>query len=162
MSMLKARLEGAGIAVPQISIGSTPTVLLNAGFEGVTEIRPGNYALLDRTQVALGAAEPDEIALTVIASVISINDQFAIIDAGSKVLSSDLGAHGASKNVGYGQALRLKAPAEAPFIVSRLSEEHGFVPLEGRKLELGEKLQILPNHACPVMNRANGFALRQT
>lgn len=159
MDALRERLEAAGIAVPQISVGSTPTVLLNAGFDGISEIRPGNYIFMDRTQVSLGAARPQDVALTVISSVVSTNQHFAIIDAGSKVLSSDRGAHGSERMAGFGAVTRLDDPSDEPFVVSRLSEEHGFVPHEGRRLTVGEKLRIVPNHSCAVMNLANSFSL---
>ncbi|HQT85748.1 MULTISPECIES: alanine racemase [Acidiphilium] len=165
MVELKARLEQVGIAVPGVSVGSTPTVLLNDGFEGITEIRPGNYVLLDRTQSALGAARPEDIAMTVLTTVIASNRHNAIIDAGSKVLSSDRGAHGADRIQGFGSATRLSEPSDGlsdpPFIISHLSEEHGFIPLAGRSLAIGETLRIVPNHACPVMNLADRFLLVQ-
>ena len=55
-------LRKAGLEVPAISVGSTPTVLLNDGFEGLSEARPGNYVFMDMTQVGLGVARPDQVA----------------------------------------------------------------------------------------------------
>lgn len=161
MAAMKARLEAAGLEVPHVSVGSTPTVLLNDGFEGITEIRPGNYVFLDGTQISLGVARPEDVALTVVTSVISANPRYAIVDAGSKVLSSDRGAHGSDKLQGFGTATRLDGQPRESFTVSHLSEEHGFISLDGRSLAVGEKLRIVPNHACPVTNLTDHFVLMQ-
>lgn len=153
----RLRLEAEGIAVPGLSVGSTPTLLSNAGFDGVTEVRPGNYVFLDMTAVRLGIAARSDIALAVVASVVSCNDRYAIIDAGSKVLSSDLGAHGTAANTTFGEAWQLDG--EECFDVVRLSEEHGFLDAPGQVLSPGDKVLIFPNHACPVANLAKELTL---
>lgn len=149
------RLEKEGIAVPAISVGSTPTVCQNAGFDGLTEIRPGNYVFMDLTQIALGVTEPQTIALHVVATVVSRNERYAIIDAGSKVLSSDRGPHGSTLLAGHGLALA----ASGPLTVERLSEEHGFIAHQGTALAVGEKVAIIPNHSCPVVNLAKDLVI---
>ncbi len=133
-------------------MGSTPTALCNAGFEGLTELRPGNYIFLDLTAVRLGIARRRELALAVAATVISVNDRYAIVDAGSKTLSSDMGPHGTGSGAGFGEAWL--ADGQGPFRVEKLSEEHGFLDLAGRSLEIGTRVLILPNHSCPVVNLA--------
>jgi D-serine deaminase-like pyridoxal phosphate-dependent protein len=153
LATLKARLEKSGITVPAVSTGSTPTLYANAGWEVSTEARPGNYVFADLTPVKLGLIQPQEVALAVVATVVSANADYAIIDAGSKTLTSDQKPHSASSGASYGSAYQLDAaePA-APFTVARLSEEHGFLALEGRKLQLGARVLIFPNHSCPVAN----------
>ena len=153
---LSDRLEREAIQVRERSVGSTPTVFLNDGFEGLTEVRPGNYVFMDLVQVALGAARPSDLALQVLATVVSANPSFAIVDAGSKVLSSDKAPHGADTLKGYGMAITLEDGVAVA--VSRLSEEHGFIDQPaGRPLVIGERVRILPNHACPVANLAAGY-----
>ena len=159
MLQARDRLTKTGIPVPEISVGSTPTVLAADNFQGISEIRPGNYVFLDRTQMRLGVARPEEIALSVAATVVSANQDFFIIDAGSKTLSSDGGAHGSSGPDGFGLAF---APEEFPregrgLIIEKLSEEHGFVRRQGRSLPLGTRLRLLPNHACPVANLTDTY-----
>lgn len=144
------QLSRVGIEVPAISVGCTPTIYLNAGFGGLTEIRPGNYVFMDLTQIALGVTEPRTIALHVVATVVSRNERYAIIDAGSKVLSSDRGPHGSTLISGHGLALT----GSVPLTVERLSEEHGFIAHRGSPLAVGEKVAIVPNHSCPVVNLA--------
>ncbi len=159
--MLQAQdlLTEAGVTTREISVGSTPTVLAAKSFQGISEIRPGNYVFLDRTQMRLGVARPEEIALSVAATVVSANQDFFIIDAGSKTLSSDGGAHGSSGPGGFGLAF---VPEEFPregrgLIIEKLSEEHGFVRRDDRNLPLGTRLRILPNHACPVANLTDSY-----
>lgn len=146
------RLRAAGVSPTQISVGSTPTALANAGFDGLTELRPGNYIFLDLTAVRLGIARRRELALAVAATVISANDRYAIVDAGSKTLSSDMGPHGTGAGAGYGEAWL--ADGQGPFRVEKLSEEHGFLDTAGRRVEIGTRVLILPNHSCPVVNLA--------
>jgi len=153
MTSLARKLRDAGIKVPTISVGSTPTVWLGESFEGITELRPGNAVFMDLTQVSLGVALPQNLALSVLATVISVNHRFAIIDAGSKVLSSDVGPHGSKRLTGYGVACLVDDPAwEIPVV--NLSEEHGFLAHGGKVPRIGARVRIWPNHACPVVNLA--------
>ena len=102
----------------------------------------------DAVQVALGVAKPENCSLRVISTVVSrpARDR-AIIDAGAKVLALDQGAHGSGLVRGFGILNNNK------WTLTRLSEEHGI--LEGDDLpEIGAKVDIIPNHACPVVNLA--------
>lgn len=113
---------------------------------GVTEIRAGTYIYHDRATVAAGAAEWSDIALYVWSTVVSRpTADRAIIDAGSKTLSSDL----ASTLRGHGFL-----PDYPDAVIERLNEEHGIIDLSRctRKPELGEVLRIVPNHVCVVSN----------
>ncbi len=154
MSALAERLRAGGLDVPDVSVGCTPTVIRNDGFEGITEIRPGNYVYMDRIQVGLGVASLGEVALWVAATVVSVNDRYAIIDAGSKVLSSDRGPHGSTHLEGYGLAWPTDRPDDAPMAIVSLSEEHGFIDHRGRPPRVGSRMALLPNHACAVVNLA--------
>jgi D-serine deaminase-like pyridoxal phosphate-dependent protein len=109
----------------------------------VTEYRVGTYAFHDRSTVAAGAATLGEVALTVAAAVVSRRDGRAILDAGSKALSSDRGPED-----GFG--LVLEAPSST---LERLDEEHGYLTLAGGDdLELGQQVRVVPNHVCMVVN----------
>ena len=153
---VRLTLEAAGIEVAEVSVGSTPTVLASEGYDGITEIRPGNYVFMDRTPLRLALASMEEIALTVLATVVSRNDDYCIIDAGSKVLTSDLGAHGTAGDGGYGVACALgeSLATGTGLTIARLSEEHGFSPRAEGDLPVGAKVRIVPNHACPIVNLA--------
>jgi D-serine deaminase-like pyridoxal phosphate-dependent protein len=153
MNRVAGQLRAAGLDVPEVSVGATPTVLACDEWGGVTEMRPGNYVFLDRTPLRLGLAQVADVSLWVLATVVSANPDWLIVDAGSKVLSSDGGAHG-SDLPGHGLALPLAACDDLTqaLPVLRLSEEHGFVQRGDSRLGVGDLLKILPNHSCPVAN----------
>jgi D-serine deaminase-like pyridoxal phosphate-dependent protein len=136
-------IETAG-ACELVSSGGTPSMMTFA--RGVvTEYRPGTYIYNDRSLLARGACVLEDCALTVAATIVSRpTPDRAIIDAGSKTLSSDL-----LGLAGYGM---LRDYPEA--VITGLSEEHGHIDLSAcaRRPELGEVVAVLPNHACVVSN----------
>lgn len=146
-------LKSRGISVAEISVGATPTVEFNLETPGVTEVRPGNYVFYDATQIRLGVVSPERCALSVLTTVVSkpAPDR-RIIDAGAKVLALDQGAHGQSVGDGFGM---LSVPG---WKLTRLSEEHGILERiieDAPDISPGYRLQIIPNHACPVINLAD-------
>ena len=157
---LAERLRNSGIDVPRISVGATPTCLGAPIPAGITEIRPGNYTFLDRTALRLGIASADDMSLSVIATVVAHNDQHFIVDAGSKSLSSDLGAHG-SGGSGFGIAVSVNSGALQTWEVERLSEEHGFVRFSETPPAIGSRVRIFPNHSCAVVAQFDRVTLRQ-
>jgi D-serine deaminase-like pyridoxal phosphate-dependent protein len=139
-------LEARGIDCRRISGGSTAT-LFESHRTPMTELRPGNYALLDR-QEARGAFGLDDCALRVISTVISTSVPGRIVlDAGSKVLSESPPPPGAA---GFG------AVAGRPEItIEALSEEHahGVVGAAADAgLQVGARVELIPNHACTCVN----------
>ena len=140
-----AGLRAAGLPVEEVSVGSTPTAALAMRIPGVTECRPGNYVFHDASQVALGTCGIEDCALTVVATVVSVPaPERAVVDAGSKTLSSDPLR---PRPGGYGQLLGRASRIE------KLSEEHGVIAVaEGESFRVGERVRILPNHACVVVN----------
>ena len=152
-------LRDADLAVPgdfEISIGSTPSMThfendTRAGFS-ITEVRPGNYVFYDAMQVALGAAQLEDCALTALATVTSKRrskggTERLYLDAGKKVLTTDTG-YGLD---GYGTLL-YNAAAMRPWPharVERLSEEHAWVQVPGgAPFTTGDRVRVVPNHAC--------------
>jgi D-serine deaminase-like pyridoxal phosphate-dependent protein len=138
-------LRAAGLPVAEVSLGSTPTVAAAVTQRGVTECRPGTYVYNDFSQVSLGTCGFEDCALTVLATVVSVpaSDR-AVVDAGSKTLSADpLRPHAGGHGLVVGRRSRL----------ARLSEEHGVIQVEpGESFRVGERIRILPNHACVVSN----------
>ncbi len=158
LRFLKQKLRAQKIKVKEISVGATPTVLAAKSYAGITEIRPGNYVFMDRTPLRLKLIKRKNIALTILATIVSVNAKYYIIDAGSKVLSSDTGGHGSTKIQGFGVAYPLDkfGQKKQALIIEKLSEEHGFVArTTDIVLKVGDKLRIIPNHACAVVNLAN-------
>lgn len=138
-------LEAAGLTPEVVTTGGTPDLWRADQAAAATEYRPGTYIYLDRSQVEAGVGGIADCALTVLATVISRpTDTRAVIDAGSKALTSDtLGLQGFGLILGYPDA-----------IIAGLSEEHGVVDLAGSvaRPAIGEMVRIVPNHACPVSN----------
>lgn len=150
-----------GVAVAELSVGSTPTSRFIGDTPGLSEMRPGNYVYYDRSQVALGSATPSQCALTVLATVVSTHGDRVILDAGSKTLSSDLIAR--AGHPGYGAVFADLASVDTVdqrLFIERLSEEHATVRVTGgKRCQPGDRVRILPNHACVVANLASEVAL---
>ena len=156
MQHVQNQLREAGFADCSVSVGATPTALAAPVAIGTDEIRPGNYALLDLTACRLGLSRVEELALSVIARVVAVNRHFIIIDAGSKMLSSDKGPHGTNAS-GFGVAVDENGVC---YEVGKLSEEHGFIPWQDSAPSVGALLRIYPNHSCAVMAQSDSYVLR--
>jgi D-serine deaminase-like pyridoxal phosphate-dependent protein len=154
--ILRDLAAASGVGCKEISVGATPTARHSVCEAGVTELRPGNYAYFDRTQVSLGAAAWVDCALTVLARVVSrpARDR-VILDSGSKTLTND-GARGFSPAPGHGAVLRdlESAEPEPSLLIERLSEEHANVRATDGASDLptGALVRVIPNHSCVVSN----------
>jgi D-serine deaminase-like pyridoxal phosphate-dependent protein len=135
----------AGIPIPVLSGGGTPALAQLADFPMMTEHRAGTYVYNDVMMVHSGIARWEDCAMHVRATVVSrpTTDR-AVVDSGSKVLSSDqyYVEH-------YG---RLVEYPDA--FVSALSEEHAIVDLSrsATRPKVGDVISIVPNHCCSVSN----------
>jgi D-serine deaminase-like pyridoxal phosphate-dependent protein len=138
-------VRAEGLSVAEVSVGSTPTARVAMAIPGVTECRPGNYVYHDASQVSLGTCGIADCAMTVLATVVSVAaPDRAVLDCGSKTLSSDTLR---PSGFGHGWLLGRKSRLE------KLSEEHGVVRVEpGESFRVGERVRVLPNHACVVSN----------
>lgn len=148
-------LRERGHPCPVVSIGSTPTVLFAGHLEGVTEVRAGIYLFHDLAQLSRGVCAPDDIAVSVLATVIGHqhNGPSLILDAGALALSKDVGANRFMPEAGYG--LVCDAATLEPLgslAVTIVHQEHGGVPVPDEswfdRLPIGSLVRILPNHAC--------------
>jgi len=153
MAAFAETLRADGIEVPTVSVGSTPGTTAAESLEGITEIRPGNYAFFDYTQAVLGSCEVSECALTVLASVVSSQPgaEHSVVDAGALAISKDLGPED-HEPATFGRIFedyfledgRAGKLSESVWLTG-LSQEHGIV---NAPLPVGEKVRILPNHSC--------------
>ena len=145
---IRGDFERAGIAVPIVSGGSTPTLFHSHEIGGLTEIRPGTYLFNDVNTVSSGGCTLDNCAATILATVVSVaRPGHMIIDGGSKTFSSDRPVN--SAEVTFGRLV--EAPA-ARF--HKMNEEHGFVDLMGgeREFAVGDRVRVIPNHICVAVN----------
>lgn len=136
------RMQGTPVA--DISMGSTPGAMFLPDEVGITEMRPGVYVFNDRMQVSYGA-QPERCALTVLATVVSVRaGGRVVIDAGSKSLASD-------RPFADGTFGEVMEHPELTFVGA--SEEHGQLNCAGENcLRVGDKIRIVPNHACTCVN----------
>jgi D-serine deaminase-like pyridoxal phosphate-dependent protein len=156
MRGLAEKLRADGIEVPDVSVGSTPTMAAIDHLEGVTEARPGNYIFYDGFQAALGSCTLADCALTVLAAVAhrSFERKQIIVDAGAIALSKDRGPVDIADingKAGYGMVLDLTGEPLG-LHVDGLSQEHGKISVADdallAKLPVGTRIRILANHSC--------------
>ncbi|MBY6137187.1 D-TA family PLP-dependent enzyme [Nocardioides marinus] len=139
----KSLIEAAGLEVPTISNGGSPGMWQAQEVGIATEYRIGTYVFNDRSLQVRGTCSWDDCALSVLVTVISVpSEGRAVIDAGSKVLTSDLLGLG-----GHGHVL-----GRPDIHIAGLSEEHGVLTADAINLQVGDRLRIIPNHVCVVTN----------
>jgi D-serine deaminase-like pyridoxal phosphate-dependent protein len=140
-------LAADGIALREISVGSTPTARDVAGVAGVTEIRPGTYVFNDVQQLRLGVSAEADCAVRVLTTVVAVHDDGRfVVDSGTKSLTAD-GATDAPTYPGRGWIV------DRPELrLERCSEEHGVGAWTGSPPSIGERLQVVPVHVCPVVD----------
>jgi D-serine deaminase-like pyridoxal phosphate-dependent protein len=139
MGDVRADLERAGHEVAVVSAGSTLTARYLTAADGITEIRPGTYVYNDLRTLGCWSCTADEIAATMLATVVSADATRLTVDAGSKTLS-------ATTDPGYGAGHLLGRPDQS---FSRVSEEHGVLAVgDSPRPAVGDRVRILPVHVC--------------
>ncbi len=151
-----AALRAAGFEAPVVSIGSTPTALNAANLAGITEVRAGVYVFFDLVMAGIGVCSIDEIALSVLATVIGHQRDkgWILVDAGWMAMSRDRGTANQPVDQGYGLVCDASGRPWPDLIMTAANQEHGILavrPGSGTALPdlpVGTQLRILPNHAC--------------
>jgi len=149
-------LRRAGLPCPVVSVGSTPTARFARDLAGVTEVRAGVFMFGDLFQMGVGTCAIDEIALSVLATVIGHQRQkgWIIVDAGWMALSRDRGTARQAVDQGYGIVCDLGGKPYGDLIVVDANQEHGIVAVRPGSaaplppLSVGARVRIVPNHAC--------------
>lgn len=148
-------LKSFGHPCPIVSVGSTPTILHAPDLAGVTEARAGIYLFWDLAQLSRGMCSVDDLAVSVLATVIShqARGPSLVLDAGALALSKDLSANRLMPDVHYGwvcDAVTLERLGDLS--VETVHQEHGTVPVRNPgwfdRLPIGSVVRVLPNHAC--------------
>ncbi|WBU59872.1 D-TA family PLP-dependent enzyme [Paracoccus albus] len=141
-----ALLDSVGIDCPIRSNGGSPDIWQAHLVPAATEHRAGTYVYNDRSMVRTGECKEDDLALHVLATVVSIpTEGRLVLDAGSKALTSDL--------LGFDDFGRIEELPGAKIV--SLSEEHAVTDVSGCTADLpriGEQVRIVPNHCCVVSN----------
>lgn len=142
------RLRAQGIEVSEVTAGSTPTGKWVAEVSGITEVRAGNYVFNDLMQLDHSIAREDQLALSVLCTVVSANASGRLtIDGGTKTFSGDAGGIG----TGRAAPATIARAVDRRIFVERLNEEHGMARTED-PAKLGEKIRFFPYHACTCAN----------
>jgi D-serine deaminase-like pyridoxal phosphate-dependent protein len=144
-------LRAAGLPAPVVSVGSTPGALFAERLDGVTEVRAGVYMFMDLVMAALGVCAEEEIALSVLATVIGHRRDlgYLLVDAGGLALSKDSGPARAKPS--YGSVWDAATGLPIGLAVASTNQEHGLVSaghLDFERLPIGTQVRIAPNHAC--------------
>lgn len=158
-------LRAAGLPCPVVSVGSTPTAHGARDLAGVTELRAGVYVFQDLVMAGIGVCEPDQIAISVLATVIGHQKArgWVMIDAGWMALSRDRGTASQTVDQGYGLVCDEDGRILPDLIVASANQEHGTITLRPEAsgdlpdLPVGTRLRILPNHACATAAQHQGY-----
>lgn len=151
-----AILRRAGLPCPVVSLGSTPTAHSATDLAGVTEVRAGVFVFFDLVMAGIGICRVEDIALSVLATVIGHQRDkgWILVDAGWMAMSQDRGTARQAVNQGYGLVCDLAGTPYPDLILADANQEHGIVTVRpgsaGKlpELAIGERVRILPNHAC--------------
>ncbi len=149
-------LRTFGHACPVVSVGSTPTATFATSFEGVTEVRVGVYMFHDLVMAGLGVCAVNDIAVSVLASVIGHQEEknWILVDAGWMSLSRDRGTARQKVDQGFGLVCDVHGNPIGDLVVVETNQEHGIVAqrdggaIDFARYPVGTLLRILPNHAC--------------
>ncbi|AWB25679.1 DSD1 family PLP-dependent enzyme [Methylobacterium currus] len=149
-------LRAAGLPCPVVSVGSTPTARFARDLTGVTEVRAGVFMLGDLFQAGVGAVAVEDIALSVLATVIGHQRAkgWIVVDAGWMALSRDRGTARQAVDQGYGVVCDAAGRPYPGLVVRDANQEHGILALRPGSdaslpdLPIGAQVRILPNHAC--------------
>jgi D-serine deaminase-like pyridoxal phosphate-dependent protein len=163
-------LRAAGHAAPVVSVGSTPTAHFAKNLDGVTEVRAGVFMFFDLVMHGIGVCELDDIALSVVATVIGRRPEkgWILTDAGWMAMSRDRGTQKHPVDQGYGLVCDIDGKPFADLIVEDASQEHGILKLRPGSgamlpdLPLGTRVRILPNHACATGAQHEAYAVVET
>ena len=158
-------LRSADLPCTEVSVGSTPTAHFARDLSGVTEVRAGVFVFFDLVMAGLGVCSIDDIAISVLATVIGHQSAkgWILIDAGWTALSQDRGTAHQSLDQGYGLVCDIAGAPYPDLIVTRVNQEHGIVSLRSGStarlpdIPIGSRVRILPNHACATATQFDRY-----
>jgi D-serine deaminase-like pyridoxal phosphate-dependent protein len=164
------RLRAAGLPCPVVSVGSTPTSHFARDLDGVTEVRAGVYIFQDLVMAGIGVCTLDDIAISVVASVIGHRPEkgWIITDAGWMAMSRDRGTAAQAVDQGYGVVTAMDGTPYEDLVVARTSQEHGTMairPGSGASLPdlpVGTRVRVYPNHACATAAQHERYVVFST
>jgi len=147
-----------------ISIGDTPSCSLADNFEGVDEIRPGNFIFYDLQQYRLGACKLSDIAISVACPIVSMHGDRneMVIYGGAVHFSKDSFLEGGRSIYGYAVILSDEGwiVPDNKMLLTKVSQEHGTISVNPEaflEYKTGDFIGVLPAHACLTANLMKGY-----
>ncbi len=167
------RLRAAGLPCSEVSVGSTPTALSALTLAGVTEVRAGVYVLQDLVMHGVGICSTDEIALSVLCTVIGhqLDKGWVLVDAGWMAMSRDRGTQDQAMDFGYGAVCEESGALIEGLVMTSANQEHGIVAWRdgadradavadlAQRFPIDSRLRVLPNHACATGAQFPSYAV---
>jgi D-serine deaminase-like pyridoxal phosphate-dependent protein len=163
--MAAENLRRAGLPCTVVSVGSTPTAHFARDLSGVTEVRAGVFVFFDLMMAGLGVCTVEDIALSVLATVIGHQRAkgWILVDAGWTALSQDRATARQAIDQGYGLVCDISGTPYPDLIVASVNQEHGILSLRSGSTEIlpdipvGSRVRILPNHACATATQFDRY-----
>lgn len=158
-------IRAAGLPCPVVSVGSTPTAHFARNLAGVTEVRAGVYVFFDLVMAGLGVCAVDDIAATVLTTVIGHQPDkgWILVDAGWMAMSRDRGTAKQPVDQLYGLVCDADGKVYPDLLLAETNQEQGIVKLRAGSaaalpdLPLGTRLRIVPNHACATCAQHDAY-----
>ena len=158
-------IRAAGLPCPVVSVGSTPTAHFARSLAGVTEVRAGVYVFFDLVMAGLGVCSVDDIAATVLTTVIGHQPDkgWILVDAGWMAMSRDRGTAKQPVDQLYGLVCDVQGKVYPDLLLADTNQEQGIIKLRAGSgasmpdLPLGSKLRIVPNHACATCAQHDAY-----
>jgi D-serine deaminase-like pyridoxal phosphate-dependent protein len=163
-------LREAGLPAPVVSVGSTPTAHFATDLTGVTEVRAGVFVFFDLVMAGLEVCSVDDIALSVLATVIGhqADKGWILVDAGWMAMSRDRGTASQRVDQGYGIVCSVDGVPYPDLLMVQANQEQGIIALRSGsdaslpQLPIGSLVRILPNHACATAAQHGHYELTRT
>lgn len=160
-----ARLREAAFPCVTVSVGSTPTAMFAEDLTGVTEVRAGVHMFMDLVMAGLGVCTPDDIAISVLTTVIGHQEEkgWILTDGGWMAMSRDRGTATQDVDQGYGMVCDIEGRPIGDLVVSGANQEHGIISSRSRgaldlaQYPVGTRLRVLPNHACATAAQYDAY-----
>ena len=165
LTAVRDHLKNSGFETCEISVGDTPTCSVVSNFDGVDEIRPGNFVFYDLMQEKLGACTEGEMAVAVACPVVGKykdRNQIAIYGGLVHLSSAYILDENGRKIFGYATSLRNRTfgpiNKTGPIIV--LSQEHGIIQVTDElydEIRIADLVLLFPVHSCLTCDLHDGF-----
>lgn len=144
----------------EVSIGDTPSASLCGNFNGVDEIRPGNFVFYDLMQHHLGVCSIDDIAVRMVCPVVAKHrSRNEIVIYGGAIHFSKETVLNIDGKPSFGKVVLCngdkKNVLDNKNYLCKLSQEHGIIkvtPSNFRKINVGDLIEIIPVHSCLTTN----------